>query len=140
MLVLKLKNDLLLLMKNFKIILFFLKQRVSKVFNKKIQMQKKIVLKHIVDIRTYRYAWTTYFINVSDVWWYFTVLLLIFIFLIIFFYTFLSFSSIFRNHKIIYGLQTFIIIICVKFHNINLFSKYKQKKTQLYMYCKIVMI
>lgn len=53
MLVLKLKNDLLLLMKNFKIILFFLKQRVSKVFNNKIQMQKKIVLNQIVDIRSY---------------------------------------------------------------------------------------
>jgi len=53
MLFLKLKNDLLLLMKNFEIILFFLKQRVSKVFNNKIQIQKKILLKHIVDIHTH---------------------------------------------------------------------------------------
>lgn len=64
MLVLKLKNDLLLLMKNFKII--FLKQTILKVLNNKIQTQKKVLFKHIVDIRIFKcvamfYIATLYF-------------------------------------------------------------------------------
>jgi len=53
MLALKLKNDLLLLMKNFKIILFFLNKEFQKFLTTKFRYRKKILFKHTVDIHTY---------------------------------------------------------------------------------------